>query len=74
MNINIDLKEILDRSIANLKVKQESGIGMDNEPITYSIYYDMKNSQWTGIKEWAIKNNAMLEIEEQMDKILANEK
>ena len=70
----MDLKEILQRSIANLKVKQESGIGRDNEPITYSIYYDMKNSRFTAIKEWAIKNNAMLEIEKEMDKILADEK
>lgn len=70
----MDLKEILDRSTANLKSKSREAVDFDWDDINYMVYYDAKNSRWTPIKEWAIKNNAMLEIEKEMDKILADEK
>lgn len=70
----MDLREILSRSEANLKSKIVERWDRDFYRVDVEVYYDAKKSEWIPIKNWAIKNNAMLEIEKEMDKILANEK
>lgn len=70
----MDLKEILKKVTANLKSKIQKSLNRDWDWVSYQVYYDTKNSEWTPVKSRAIKNNAMLEIEKEMDKILANEK
>ncbi len=66
----MDLKEILDRASANLKSKKRELLDKDWDTVSYTVYYDAKNSQWVPVREWAVKNNAMLEIEKEMDKLL----